>query len=511
MSVWRQQYNPLRGLTIRKAISLLEEGDRGQYANLEWLYRSIEKREATLRGLKRLRLAALGKLDWSIRTVDDSPAAKAQAETLRVAYDRLDNLKEAVRFLALAEFRGFSHLEKIYEGDNPANPITRLDPVDQWYWVRDSIYAPWRYNATATITSSGRLIDPRHFVIREVEDPINEIGLICYMRKNLSQKDWDAYVETYGIPPIFVSMPPNVPPGKEGEYQAMANAVVGNMRGTLPNGAEVKAMTDGSRSGAPFKEHLNYQDEQLVLAGTSGKLAMLTAPTGLGSDLGEAHQDVFDSLAVAEAGEISELLQAQFDKPILQVNFPGRPVLAYFELAAEDKADVGQVLEHVVQITQAGGQVDWPEISEKTGYTITQGPTPLGQPASPFSFNRDENLADEAWLEELKKETLQRFAAAEQEDWKPLLGRISALAAAKGDDEYVDLLKKLRADLPGLIEKVYRESKSTEILADSLEEASRRGLKPQTRNREKTRNVARKSKGPGRSSRQGQKTRQKRT
>src|SRR5260370_40378808 len=44
--------------------------------------------------------------------------AEDQAAALRHAYDGLDNLREAIEFLALASFRGFSHLEKIY--DEPA-------------------------------------------------------------------------------------------------------------------------------------------------------------------------------------------------------------------------------------------------------------------------------------------------------------------------------------------------------------------------------------------------------
>ncbi|MCS6248684.1 MAG: hypothetical protein H2173_14515, partial [Opitutus sp.] len=43
---WRAQFNPLRSLTFQRAVSLLEEGERGAYAELQWTYRFIEKREA---------------------------------------------------------------------------------------------------------------------------------------------------------------------------------------------------------------------------------------------------------------------------------------------------------------------------------------------------------------------------------------------------------------------------------------------------------------------------------
>ncbi len=35
---WREFYNPLRGLNLPRLVSILEAGERGQYADLQWLY-----------------------------------------------------------------------------------------------------------------------------------------------------------------------------------------------------------------------------------------------------------------------------------------------------------------------------------------------------------------------------------------------------------------------------------------------------------------------------------------
>src|SRR6185503_9997020 len=115
---WREWYNPLRGLTVARAIQLLEAGQRGEFADLQWLFRLVEKRNATHRALIIRRRSALQKLDWDIKIVSVLPPgatesqAKAQKQTLREAYDGVDNLRGAIAFLALAEFRGFSHLQK---------------------------------------------------------------------------------------------------------------------------------------------------------------------------------------------------------------------------------------------------------------------------------------------------------------------------------------------------------------------------------------------------------------
>src|SRR5271156_5265971 len=91
---WRAQYNPLRGLTLRLAVAMLEQGERGNYARLQWLFRYIEKRNPTLRGVLSRRQAAITRLNWDFRVRSDaanvgSPRSLAarQAAFLRDAYE----------------------------------------------------------------------------------------------------------------------------------------------------------------------------------------------------------------------------------------------------------------------------------------------------------------------------------------------------------------------------------------------------------------------------------------
>lgn len=482
VSRWRAQYNPLRGLTFQRAVSMLEEGERGAYADLQWTYRFVEKRDAVLRALVELRTSAIKKLDWDIKTVDcgkdtaRQAIAEQQAAALRSAYEKIANLKEAVAFLALAQFRGYAHLEKIYAGDNPAGAVVELQPVPQWHWCRDTLYGPWLYNAEAASTNRGMPIEERHFIIREVERPINEIGFLCFLRKNLSQKDWDGFVETYGIPPLFAEMPASVPPNKEDEYQAMAEAVVGDMRGTLPNGAKIQTVDAGARGNNPFRDHLTYQNEDVVLAGTSGKLTMLSSPTGIGGGATDAHQDTFDSLAQAEAGEISELFQEQFDRIVLdRSGFAGQTALAYFEIAAEDKADIGQILDHAVKAAQAGLRIDPAQLSEKTGYQLTAAPAPaapiqgsaLQLPASAAggrTLNRASALTPPS--DAYRAASLQRLGGALAEDLRPARERLLSALDESDDTKRRAALTALRAELPALLKGA--DSATAAVFADIL-------------------------------------------
>jgi phage gp29-like protein len=385
---WRAQYNPLRGLTIAQLVAMLEAGERGNYAQLQWLYRFVEKRNPTLRAVLQRRQASLTRLDWDIRFHETTPRTLAarQAAVLREAYDAIGNLREAVAFLALAEFRGYSQLERHF--DSRGRTI-RLQPVPQWFWARLGPEAPWQYNALARpgLPMPGDpVLDPARFIVRENDSPIDEIAVIAHVRQSLSQKDWDGFVETYGLPPLFLELPPDIPAERETEYQAQAEAIIGDARGTVPHGTKIHTVDSGARGQNPFAEHLRYQDEMIVLAATGGKLTVLSE-TGSGTLAGSAHQRAFDDITESEAALISEIFQQQFDRPLLAKHFPGQPQLAYFELAVTRSLDPADVIDQALKLARAGYEIDLAELSEKTGFRLRlrnypipplpKAPTPL--------------------------------------------------------------------------------------------------------------------------------------
>ncbi len=373
---WRAQYNPLRGLTIAQLVAMLEAAERGDYARLQWLYRFVEKRNPTLHAVLQRRQASLTRLDWDIRVREINVAtshprtlAARQAALLREAYEQIGNLREAVTFLALAEFRGYAHLERHFDA---RGRTIWLKPVPQWFWARLGPDAPWQYNAQAKPglpMPSDPALDPARFIFRECDSPIDEIAVIAHVRQSLSQKDWDGFVETYGLPPLFLELPPDIPAEREAEYQAQAEAIIGDARGTVPHGTKIHTVDSGGRGQNPFAEHLRYQDEMIVLAATGGKLTVLTE-SGSGTLAGSAHQKAFDDLTQAEAALISEIFQHQFDRPLLERHFPGQPQLAYFELAATRSLDPAEVVDQALKLARAGYEIDPAELSEKTGYRI---------------------------------------------------------------------------------------------------------------------------------------------
>lgn len=438
-NTWRDQYNPLKGLNIRRAVSLLEAGERGAYAELQWTYRFIEMQDATLGALIERRTSAVQEMSWNINIREgleegskEEALAEKQAELLKETYGRICNLKQAFETLVEASFRGFAHLEKVRVDDE----IVELQPVEQWFWSRKGLNGPWLYDPKLGFGSiSGEEWAPENLITREVARPINRVALVAYLRKNLSQKDWDGFIETYGIDPLFITLPPEVPADKVKDYQDSANAVVSNSRGVLPHGSEPKTINAGNRGSNPFKEHIDYQDAQMVLRGTGGKLTML-AESGSGTLAGNAHADTFEAIAKAEAAEISEILQKAIDEEVLNDAFPGAEHYAYFEIAANEETDTKQVVSDVAELQKAGYKVKADQIEEKTGYEFEEEEPEKDEKETE---QLDEKEADDEEAEQLDEETPDDEAVRNRstaESRTGFAGRVRALVAEAQQENF---------------------------------------------------------------------------
>jgi len=460
---FREQYNPLRDLTLRRAVMLAESYFRGEMADLQWTFFFIEQTDPDLLALLEMRFGRLLEMDWDIVASEeaDEKLANAQIEFLREKFDAIDNLDEAIEHLGMAAFRGYAHAEKILaDGD-----LVHLEIVDQWNAVRDGLRGPWKYNPQAKSTtflglSAEAIMPPEQFLYREVRRPINRIALFKFVRANLCEKDWDAFVEIFGFLGGVVIGPPNVPEGQAGEFEESARKLAEGGSGFLPHGS-IYTPNEAAKGAHPFKERLDHLSEKLVLAGTGGKLTMLTE-SGSGTLAGSAHADVFEQIASAEARRISEVFNRQLVAAWLEEQFPGQEHVAYFRIAADEETDVGDVVEQISKLATAGFDVDEAEVRERTGYKVTRKPPParslagqsFGDSRGLFT-NRIRNRSPLATQVEsaFRADALAKLSTAQAAALRPLTDRLAAIANLP-DDRMESALITLKADLPRLARTV---------------------------------------------------------
>jgi phage gp29-like protein len=258
-------------------------------------------------------------------------------------------------------------LEKHYGEDGL--PVS-LDPVEQWFWTRKGMFGDWRYLADATSSRNNAVpIERENFLIFETA-ALNRVLAPLFFRKAMAQKNWDSWLEVFGIPSTFLIGPPGVTPEKEADYLAIAQELISDGRGYLPNGSDIK-FVEGSSTGAkpPFQDLCDYLNKQIVLAATGGHLTMLSEQGG-GYYAAGAQVDSFAQVAEADAGLLAEVFQRDFDAPILAEFFPGRPVCAYFTFRPAGTRDPSQIVNTALLLAGMGYRIDPAQLSERIGMKI---------------------------------------------------------------------------------------------------------------------------------------------
>jgi phage gp29-like protein len=148
---------PLRGVASR-IVAMADAAARGEMADLQGLWRHMQDTDVTVASAVAKRLGYIESLDWEIRTIEntDQILAAEQAAVLRYAYERVQNLQEAAKNIAYANFTGFSILEKIRTGYGPF--VKRLEYIPCQYWNYRKDAKQWYFNPEARSGMTGNEI-----------------------------------------------------------------------------------------------------------------------------------------------------------------------------------------------------------------------------------------------------------------------------------------------------------------------------------------------------------------
>ncbi|MFU8833500.1 MAG: DUF935 family protein, partial [Wenzhouxiangella sp.] len=216
----------------------------------------------------------------------------------------------------------------------------------------------------------GELADPQRLIVHQPGDPLFMAIGRNFFAKQLALADWDLALENGANQSVFIVGPPGTTPEKEEEYLHLAEQLTSNLRGYLPNGADVKITDLAARSKMPYFERIEYADKQIVMAATGGLLTMLSQ-AGSGTLAGGTHQATLTALARADAAAISEVFQQQIDREILRAFFPGQPPAVYFRFDIPQPAESPtEFIQAVSGLSWSGYRVSKEQLEEKTGLKI---------------------------------------------------------------------------------------------------------------------------------------------
>lgn len=421
--VQKERRNDLPELTPQRARELYEAYRRGEMADVQLMWDQLEERDETLFTVLHARLGALAEMPWAVNidadlAEDMQPLAEQQQELANKLLAAVENLPEALTHLGMADFRGVAALEIVGDlrgtiddlrfanngepalaGESEAQATAtaralgaatpqpeaaersnrqsslRWEVIEPWNLCRPVRRGPWYYNAEATSTPTRpEELDPAAVIIREAQ-PIDLPAMFLICAKYLSVHAWDAFLEVFGIPNIFLEMPPATPEGKAMEFDAIVQRLIGEGRGTVPSGTKFHTVETSKDNTQSFEARAKWCNEAIIQLATGGLLTV-TTQSGSGTLAGNAHSDSFSRLCAASARSISAAINRQFLRPALEDAYPHAPILVRFELAPEPVDDRLQLAQLLGAVNSAGFRPSAETVSEMMNFEVQ----PIQQP-----------------------------------------------------------------------------------------------------------------------------------
>lgn len=458
-AAWIETTNPLRGMTASRMQALYDASRNGDTVHLQWLYNEIEKSDPTLLICASRRRGALASLDWSVKTRSenrmrnfDKVLAGEQVKAVEAAFGEaeLGGFNDALEHLAGAFFRGFAHVLPKWSADSLV--IEGFETLDNWNFVRDLMTGTWYWNPEAsayTDYSSCRPIPQGELLTMVAPYHIDYPMLTIYLRQAVGEKGWAKFTERFGIPPVILTMPSDIPSDQVEMWRAQAEKVAEGGSGAVPAGTQVN-FCDGARGINPFKDFIHNQRELTVLMATGGLLTSL-AQSGSGTLAGGAHSDTWAEVRRMDSAKIASALNAQIVRPLLSRAFPGKAQLVYFDFDTEATPSPGEVFEDAAKARSAGYLIDQAELEEKTGYKLVREVQGNGNEGMGLSLNKEPGVRSQELGVKTNPSVLTPNTSvldAFTKDSSPAAEAIKELLNDPSKEKAEDILKKLPELLP---------------------------------------------------------------
>lgn len=379
--MWLESFNPIRHLTIQRAQMIFDAARRGNDVRLQWIYANIEQCDPTLMICSERRAGALVDLDFTVRMKPatrtaryDEGLAKEQATFLEAVYGEAEShgLWQAVEHLSSAFFRGHAHVAPRWSLDGLG--IQGFECLDAWNVCREVSTGQWHWNPSASETldfGTLEVIPPGELITLVRSRHVDYPAMAIYLRSALGESAWGKFLERYGVPPVIITMPPEMDPARVAEYCAAAEKVADGGTGALPHGSQVTYATE-ARGTNPFKEFLSHQQELVVLMATGGLFTSLTGATGIGQGATGAHEKTWRMIVRRDAGFIAAEMNRTVTSALLKRAFPGKPHLASFDFETEPKPSAAEIFDLAGKAVVAGYKVEKSELEERTGYRLIE-------------------------------------------------------------------------------------------------------------------------------------------
>lgn len=373
---------------------MLQNARLGNDTRLQLAFKEIERNMPIFGICIEKRLSGITNRRWKIETLDESDEAKEQAKIVQKMFERcdaknIDGLTMALRHLGLASFRGRSCIKPFFhDGDLVLKCLENwnvLERNNKLFWNPEGSYG-------VDFDKDGMIEIPNSEVCWVKNDLAIDIpGIQIYLRQLAGEEQWARCIEKYGIAQVLITAPEGTPDTALPIWTDRAQKIFEGGSGVLPNGAEVKSLTE-ARGQDPFTSYIQHQMEMIAILAIGGSLNVIGGSTGLGSDLASQQNSQFQSIVSQDCKKIANSLSEVVVTKCVKEKFGNAPCRVRFSFVEDDDISVEKYIEMAERLHNIGISIDKSKLKQMLKLDFIQDL----EEWSP-SNNKQESAEDKQW------------------------------------------------------------------------------------------------------------------
>lgn len=335
---------------LKHAIDLFRSGYIRE-AMLLWY--TMYCRDSVILGAASKRYGAVAELPWEIVAKDKSAAAMAHQKALQDFYanievkdvleqDQTGGVELLIEQMATAIGMKYAVHEVVLRPGVRGQPFTALFNFcpPWWFEARSGKlrYLPADHDVYGVEMLRGE------WLVTVSSVALMEATSWLYFRKEMSESDWDNFVERFGLP--FILGKSQQGQGSQ-EWDGLLD-LVQNYRGDGGGVVDINAQVEvqhppAAGSGGSHEEHVRHKEEKINQLWRGGDLSTQSKGGGaVGSNLQQEESDI---LLARDARTINSAMRSQVDRMVIEYLFGnGVKPLAEFTLVTADETDVDRDL-----------------------------------------------------------------------------------------------------------------------------------------------------------------------
>ena len=448
--------HPATGISISKALNILEASERGDIVELGDLFEDMEERDPHLLGeLAKRRLAVTDLDDYELRPPPDAtPAEQKIFAAIEQIWDVMPDREDLLYQLSDGIGKGMACVEL------------------SWRQQADGLYVPVRFDLRplAWFALEGDHYDKIMLRKGTENEPLWDYGwivhratprsgyktrnallrclIIPYLFKNYSVQDWAEYNERHGMPLPIGKYHAGATQEQRSSLLSALGSLKHNGRMIMPRAMAVEFIQAAASNYKTYEDFIGFLERAMSKAILG---ATLTAQAdGVGTHaLGKVHAEVREDIRKSDVRQLAATLSTQLIQVIARINFAGAeglrlPMLVPDTVAAEDLQTYSEA---IPKLQQTGLQIPAWWLRQKLRIPAPQKgdevltPQLAGQAAlASLSVEQDELDTTDRYADRLDGANNQAFSAL-------LLPVKEALNKAQTLEEFRDGLAALRSEM----------------------------------------------------------------